>query len=141
MLEVLSGLRTHLMEPELFKEFCDESTREVNLLRIERSADINSQRKGFERVQRDLNRAIQAILDEGSGAQLKDKIGSLEARRAELTELLANAEEPPLLHPNMAEIYRQRIVALNEPHICFGSRPPLTNIVVEQSRLNQKGTH
>jgi len=47
------------------------------------------------------------------GVQLKDKIGGLEARKAELTELLANAEgPPPLLHPNMAEIYRQRIGVL-----------------------------
>jgi hypothetical protein len=37
---VLSGLRTHLMEPELFKEFCDEFTREVNRLRMERVGPI-----------------------------------------------------------------------------------------------------
>jgi site-specific DNA recombinase len=112
---VLSGLRTHLMEPELFKEFCDEFTREVNRLRIERSADIIGQRKELERVQRDLDRAIQAILDGVPGVQLKDKIGGLEARKVELTELLANAEEPPpLLHPNMAEIFRQRIATLYE---------------------------
>ncbi|MBB4364227.1 hypothetical protein GGD65_005285 [Bradyrhizobium sp. CIR18] len=67
-------------------------TREVNRLRIERSADIVSQRKELERVQRDLDRAIQAILDGVPGAQLKDKIGGLEARKAELTELLVNAE-------------------------------------------------
>lgn len=47
------------------------------------------------------------------GAQLKDKIRGLEARKAELTELLADAvEPPPLLHPNMLEIYRQRIWTL-----------------------------
>ncbi|WP_198400259.1 hypothetical protein [Bradyrhizobium pachyrhizi] len=103
------------MEPELFKEFCDEFTREVNRLRIERSADIIGQRKELERVQRDLDRGIQAILDGVPGAQLKDKIGGLEARKAELTELLANAQvPPPLLHPNMAEIYRQRIATLYE---------------------------
>ena len=31
---ILNGLRKHLMEPELFKEFCAEFTREVNRLRI-----------------------------------------------------------------------------------------------------------
>jgi site-specific DNA recombinase len=106
---MLSGLRTHLMEPELFKEFCVEFIREVNRLRIELSSDIISQRKELERVQRDLERAIQAILDGVPGAQLKDKIGGLEARKAELTDLLANAEgPPPLLHPNMAETYPRR---------------------------------
>jgi site-specific DNA recombinase len=72
------------MEPELFKEFCDEFTREVNPLRIERSADIISQRKELERVQRDLDRAIQAILDGVPGAQLKDKIGDLESSQGRI---------------------------------------------------------
>ncbi|MCC8958556.1 hypothetical protein H8B02_35580 [Bradyrhizobium sp. Pear77] len=46
---------------------------------------------------------------------MKDKIGALEARKAELVDLLANAEDPPpLLHPNMAGIYRHRVAALYE---------------------------
>ena len=32
------------MEPELFKEFCDEFTREVNRLRIERGAGLAAMR-------------------------------------------------------------------------------------------------
>ncbi|ARQ02719.1 DNA invertase Pin-like site-specific DNA recombinase [Pseudorhodoplanes sinuspersici] len=111
---VLNGLHTHLMEPSLFREFCEEFTREVNRLRIERSSSIVGQRKELTKVQRDLERAIQAVLDGVPGAQLKDTIGALESRKAELTEVLAHAEEPPvLLHPNMAEIYRQKISALH----------------------------
>src|SRR5216684_1256415 len=103
------------MELKLFKEFCEEFTREVNRARIERNASIIGHQKELEKVVRDLDRAIQAILDGVPGAQLKDKIGGLEARKAELAGLLANSEEPPpLLHPNMAEIYRQRISALYE---------------------------
>ena len=109
----MSGLRTHLMEPKLFKEFCAEFAREVNRLRSERSADIEVRRRELERTERELGKAIQAILDGVPGAVLKEKIGALEGRKGELTKLLANAEEPPpLLHPNMAEIYRQRVTAL-----------------------------
>ncbi|MFC7397315.1 hypothetical protein ACFQU1_08925 [Chelatococcus sp. GCM10030263] len=37
----------------------------------------------------------------------------MEARKAELKDQLANAEEPPpLLHPNMAEVYHHRISTL-----------------------------
>lgn len=36
---VLHGLLTYLMEPELFKEFCAEFTREVNRRRMARYAD------------------------------------------------------------------------------------------------------
>jgi len=39
----------------------------------------------------------------------------LEARKAELAELLANAEEPPpLIHPNMAYVFHQRPALLYE---------------------------
>ena len=112
---VLDGLRTHLMEPDLFKAFCDEFTREVNRLRMERDADIINQGKELDRVERELDKAIQAILDGVPGAKLKDKIGGLETRKAELLELVSEGKEPvPLLHPKMATIYRQRISALCE---------------------------
>ncbi|WP_336718083.1 recombinase family protein [Asaia bogorensis] len=112
---VLNGLRTHLMDPALFKEFCDEFTREVNRVRMERGADLASMRAELPRVDRELDKAIQAILDGVPGVKLKDKIGRLEARKEELTALLADAPQPPpLLHPNMAVIYRERIEALYE---------------------------
>jgi hypothetical protein len=45
---------------------------------------------------------------------VKEKGPKLEARKKELQRLLADAKEPPaLLHPNMAEVYRQRIAALH----------------------------
>lgn len=110
---VLQGLHTHLMEPGLFKEFCAEFTREVNRRRIERSSDAEGWRRELERTDRDLDKAIDAILQGIPPLKLKDKIEKLEARKAELTEMLANVEEPPpLLHPNMAEVYHQRILAL-----------------------------
>ena len=112
---VLDGLRAHLMEPELFKAFCDEFTREVNRLRMERDSDVINRRKELDRIERELDKAIQAILDGVPGAKLKDKIGGLEARKIELLELVSESKEPiHLLHPNMAAIYRQRISALCE---------------------------
>ena len=48
------------------------------------------------------------------GAQLKDKIGSLEDRKAQLIDLIAAEAGPaPLLHPNMAAIYRGRVSELH----------------------------
>lgn len=107
---ILSGLRTHLMEPELFREFCAEFTCEVNRLRIERGTDLAGKRRELERTERELDKAI---LDGVPGAQFKDRVGQLEDRKAELTAFVANANEPPpLLHPNMAETYGQRIAGL-----------------------------
>ncbi len=41
---MLNALRYHLMDPGLFKEFCDEFTREMNRLRMEGSASIEAER-------------------------------------------------------------------------------------------------
>lgn len=103
------------MVPRLFETFWEAFTKEVNRQLIERRTTLVAQRKELERVERDLDRAIQAILDGVPGAQLKDKIGALEARKADLTAILAEAKEPSaLLHPNMAHLYRERLAALHE---------------------------
>ncbi|WP_407114737.1 recombinase family protein [Bradyrhizobium sp. LMG 9283] len=140
---VLRGLQTHLMEPELFKEFCQEFTREVNRLRIERGADIEVQRRELERTERELDKAIQAILEGVPGAKLKDKIGALEARKAELVDLLANAEEPPpFLHPNMAGDLPSRVAALYESLKSEGERAEAAEVfraLVDQVTLVPNG--
>ncbi len=101
---VLNGLRHHLMEPALFREFCEEFTREVNRLRMEETASITAAQSELVRVKRDIDRTIQAILDGVPGAAVKEKMGRLEARKDQLTDQLARAEKPPpLLHPSLAQ--------------------------------------
>ena len=46
------------MEPEVFKEFGAEFTREVNRMRIERGTDLESKRHELERTERELDKAI-----------------------------------------------------------------------------------
>ncbi|WP_082267115.1 recombinase family protein [Komagataeibacter europaeus] len=112
---VLSGLRTHLMEPDLFKEFCNEFTREVNRLRMEHGADLVAMRAELPRIDRELAKLLTALKAGGPIQAIVDDMKRLEARKAEVTERLANTEEPPpLLHPNMADIYQRRIASLYE---------------------------
>ncbi|BCH21482.1 resolvase [Mesorhizobium sp. L-8-3] len=110
---VLQGLHTHLMEPGLFKEFCAEFTREVNRRRVERSTGLEAARRQLEKTEKQIRGIIEAIKEGMFQPSMKSEMDGLEARKAELTEMLVQAEEPPpLLHPNMAEIYHQRISAL-----------------------------
>jgi site-specific DNA recombinase len=112
---VLSGMRTHLMEPGLFKEFCDEFTREVNRLRTERRTDQDGWRSELARIEKQIRGIIAAIKDGMYQSSMKVEMEALEGRKTELTGFLADVEEPPpLLHPNVSEIYRQRISALYE---------------------------
>ena len=78
---ILSGLRKHLMSPELFNEFCAEFTREVNRLRIERGADLAGWRSELEKVDRELDKMVDAILQGFPPAKLKDKAEKLEGIR------------------------------------------------------------
>ncbi len=114
---VLNGLREHLMEPVLFKEFCDEFTREVNRLRMEAGASLEAARSELARINRELPKLVQRVLDTEDLTTIRSyetKMRELEARKTELDGILAEADEPPpLLHPSLAEIYRTRIDALS----------------------------
>lgn len=46
---------------------------------------------------------------------MKDEMAALEERRARLIELTRDQlEEPPLLHPGLAEIYRRKVETLTQ---------------------------
>jgi hypothetical protein len=112
---VLTSLKIRLMDPALFAAFCEEFTRELNRARMEGRAGLEAVKVELERVERELDRAVQAILDGVPGARVKDKIGALEARKAELEATLETSKDPlPLLHPEMASAYRREVGALHE---------------------------
>ncbi|UMM07984.1 recombinase family protein [Gluconobacter frateurii] len=113
---VLNALRQHLMDPDLFAEFCTAFTDEMNRLRMEASADIGAAEAELKRVERDIQRLMDLYLSEAiSIATVKERGSKLEARKAELTEFLATAEAPPpLLHPQMAEFYHRQLARLHD---------------------------
>ena len=113
---VLDGLRRNLMAPELFAEFCAEFTREINRLRLEGRAGLDDAHSELAKIDRELDRAVQAILDGVPGAKLKDRMTVLEARKKQLERQLAeaNSEPKPLLHPSMSKLYRERLELLQE---------------------------
>ncbi|WP_222869716.1 recombinase family protein [Roseobacter fucihabitans] len=111
---VLGALRHHLMEPALFKEFCDEFTREMNLLRMEGRAAIDAAASEVKQIDRELDRLVDVILKGGAADRINDTMIELETRKKELEAVLANADEPaPLLHPEMAGFYRLQVEKLH----------------------------
>jgi site-specific DNA recombinase len=107
---VLNALRHHLMDPALFAEFCDEFTREMNRLRMEDRASIDSAEAEIKKIDRDLDMLVELILKGGQADRLNERMLVLEKRQKALKEYLATAEAPPpLLHPEMATYYRNRV--------------------------------
>jgi hypothetical protein len=62
-----------------------------------------------------LDRSVKAIVDGVPGSHVKDKMGELETRKFELeVQLKSAAEESILLHPNMAQFYRNQVRQLRQ---------------------------
>jgi site-specific DNA recombinase len=110
---VLTALQEKLLRHGLFEEFCDEFTREMNRLRMEHRASLSSAEREFERVQGDIRRVIEAIRNGFAGPDLKAEWDALQERKTALQAKLESADEPPpLLHPGMARLYRQKVTDL-----------------------------
>ena len=106
---VLVALRDKLMRRDLFDDFCREYVRELNRLRMEHRARLSSARSDLASVDREIRKLVQAIKDGVSALSIKDELLSLEARKAELQSRLNAPEMPQLLHPRMADVYREKV--------------------------------
>ncbi len=110
---VLNALRHHLMDPALFKEFCDEFTREMNRLRMEGRASIDAAEAETKKIDRELDKLMRLIMASGNDetpTRMMKQMKELEGRQQELKAFLQEAEEPPpLLHPNMAHHYHIQV--------------------------------
>ena len=112
---VLDGLRHHLMDPELFEEFCKEFTQELNRLRMNQGADHKSKERELDKVTRNIKRLIEAIKSGVPPLSIKDELTTLEDRKLSLNnalEVLPNEE--PFLLPSMATLYRKKVADLQE---------------------------
>lgn len=107
----LRAMRERFFEPGAFAAFCEGFTAELTLHRREHIGKMAGARRELAGVEREIGKLVQAIKDGVSALAIKNELLTLEARKAALTTALA---EPPLpaLHPNMAEVFRQRATTL-----------------------------
>jgi site-specific DNA recombinase len=112
---VLEGLQHRLMDPALLEVFCEEYTRHVNRLSIERNAGRTAAQAELTKLARQKERLIQAIKDGVPAIEVRDDLELIAKRRSALErELEQGKEESVLLHPNMAQVYREQVAALRE---------------------------
>jgi site-specific DNA recombinase len=110
---VLGGLRHHLMDPALTKIFAEEYSRHLNTLRKTKNASIELDRAELVKVIGEQEKLVDAICDGVPAARLKDRMIILEDRQKDLEHKLSTAKEDPvLIHPNMGNIYRQKVESL-----------------------------
>ena len=110
---VLHALQEKLLRQDLFEEFCEEFTREMNRLRMEYRANLSSAERELERVRASIGKIIDAIKAGFAGPELKAEMDELQARKESLLARLATADAPvPLLHSNLAALYREKVSTL-----------------------------
>ena len=113
---IFDGLRSRLMDPDLFKAFYEEFHRELNRLRAAEHSATEAKRAELDRIERRIRRIVELITEEDAPFRaLKQELVALEARQLTLQREIATTEAPaPLIHPILAEIYRQRVERLHE---------------------------
>ncbi|MCP4735692.1 MAG: recombinase family protein [Bosea sp.] len=117
---VLAGLKDRLMAPEMVEEAMRAYAQETNRLNRERRSNGDAWKTELGKVEKQIAQIVEAIADGMYHPSMKQKMSGLEARKGELTALLADApaDKPDLL-PNAAAIYAQKIgkltEALNQP--------------------------
>ena len=110
---VLEGLQSHVMDPALCDLFCQEYTRQMNRLHRENNAERKGDRSALAKIERELDRLVQALMDGVPASRVKDKMTDLEDRKAGLEARLKDGEDSVvLLHPNMAAYYRDKVAQL-----------------------------
>lgn len=116
---VLSGLKTHLMTPELAREFAAEYHRECNRLNAARACEHEQQTAELDRILRQIAAIIDAIKDGFRTPTMKDELLALEARKQELSMQTSRASRlMPRFHPKLAELYRERVERLHQELNC-----------------------
>jgi len=113
--EIERGLH-RLMEPDLFKAFVEGFIAELNKLQAEHLAEARTLRAELDRLPVQIDKLVMAIADGADARRLNSKIKELEARQDELDAHLAALPrtDAPLLHPNLATLYRDKVAALRE---------------------------
>ena len=128
---MLTGLKEQLLHPDLIAEYVRAYHKEFNRL----AGSIRKERKKTQRnlakVQKQIEQIVDAIANGMFHISMKDKMTSLEGEKAKLELELANSsdERPVLLHPSLADRYKQQVADLESALTDSTSSTEASNII------------
>ena len=141
---MLSGLRSHLLAPELLEEFAREYVAELNRHNRERDAGRAKAEADLAKVTRQVRAVIEAIKEGIRTPGMKEELLELEARKAALEKALSDAPPAaPALHSSMADLYQDRIARLhaelNRPDVRAHAAGILRSLIEEMRLVRENG--
>ena len=119
---ILDAFRQNLMAPDLVKEFTLAFHDELKRQRQTQLAVHHDLERQLNQAQKTLDGLIDAMVEGFRAPDLQQRLDALTAHRDAIkTQLSEEAKPVPVLHPNLAELYRRKIkelhVALKNPDI------------------------
>ncbi len=110
---VLSGLKDRMMAPEIVEEAMRAYAEETNRLNRERRSSGDAWKAELVKIEKQIRGIIKAIKAGMFHESMKAEMDTLEARKAELNTLLADApEDTPDILPSASAIYAKKVSAL-----------------------------
>ncbi len=112
---VLSGLKDRMMAPEIVEEAMRAYAEETNRLNRERRSSGDAWIAELVKIEKQIRGIIEAIKAGMFHESMKAEMDTLEARKTELTVLLADApEDTPDILPSASAIYAKKVSALTK---------------------------
>ena len=112
---ILDGLRHRLIAPELVAEFITAFLEKMNRQRREDGAAQAAEERELATVTRKIAGLLDAIEDGLRGPDVQDRLDQLCARRDALRLAISERVATPVrLHPNLAQVYAEKVEHLHE---------------------------
>ena len=144
---VLSGLTDKLVSPEAVASAVRAYAEETNRRNHERRAQADVDRRALGKVERGIKGIMAAIEDGMYQPAMKARMDELERQKVEIEARLGEASaDVPDIHPNIAELYRAKVIrlaeTLTEPDANDSAREDIRSLVGEvvwrEARCNQR---
>ncbi len=142
---VITAMRDRLMDPDVFRVFAEEFVTEWNKAQAEAAAGIVAKQAELARIDDELKRLVDAVAKGSLPLPVvKERADACLARRAQLEGELAAAVTPaPRLHPQLPDLYRDRLAALSAAwatESTTAARDQLRALVEEITLVPEDGT-
>ncbi len=127
---VLKGIKSELFDPESFAQFSKAFTEEVNRARMQAGASLDGKKAELPKIEKKLRKLLDALTEGGSAQVIVAEMQELEKRKEQLEAELREADTPlPLLHPNMATVYADRLTRLYDSLNDHGARDAAADVM------------
>ena len=132
------------MQPAAYQAFVDEFTRAYNAKANQSEALKVKLKADLQRTKSEIQKLIEAIKAGVPGDALKDEMQSLQDRQKKIEEDLSAVPPPaPRLHPNLASIYKEKIInlvqALNDPNTLIEANTAIRQLIERVQLVPENG--